>query len=166
MVEWAIKIMFPQFSIPSYVLFHSLEYRSHQNFKICCCCCCILVEFSLVLIPPPNLLVFWCSGKQLQHFVPELELLSQSMGSDVWSSLKQVSNHFFKLLLGQLVGASVSCWLLLQFYSLFIHGGLPIRQFYVLGTKNKCWSKSLPNDHTTLNNFRSLITEEIIRRNV
>lgn len=60
--------------------------------------------------------------------------------------------------------ASIRCSLILQLYSLLIHGGLPIRQFYVLGTRTKCWSKSLPTDHTTLNNFRHLITEEIIRR--
>lgn len=112
---------------------------------------------------PTCVLVLW---QAVAAFCPRIRAAITVHGSDVRSSLKQVSNHFFKLLLGQLVGASVSCWLLLQFYSLFIHGGLPIRQFYVLGTKNKCWSKSLPNDHTTLNNFRSLITEEIIRRNV
>lgn len=60
--------------------------------------------------------------------------------------------------------ASISCWLPLQLYSLLMCEGLPIREFYILGTGAKCWSKSLPTNHTTLNNFRSLITEEIIRR--
>lgn len=135
-------------------------YRSYQNVTFYSC-------LILLFILPPNLLTLWSlySSASSCRILPKgAELLSGPVGSDARASLKPLAEipACSAGLCAQT--ALISCWLLLQLYSLFMCGELPIRQFYILGMRAKWWSKSLPTDHTTLNNFRSLITEEIIRR--
>lgn len=66
----------------------------------------------------------------------------QSCCQSPWAGLTQLSNHLLSPCLDS--RAASPSQLLLQLHSLPVRTALSTRQRYALGTRTKCWSRSLP----------------------